>query len=459
MKNTILTAFYNSLVRLVKPKETVIAAVSGGADSVALFHLLNLAREEFGIKVVAAHFNHKLRGKESLRDELFVRKLAALYGAPFELSRMDVKKAAKTGGGGIEKTARDLRYSFLARTARKYSSKTIALGHNLDDNAETFVFRLITGAGAAGMSAIPVEREAAPGIMIIRPLLEVMKKDITGFLKDEKIPFVFDSSNSTDLYTRNRIRNSLIPLIEKEYNAGFRETAAKTAFILTRENEFMEMCAQKALKKSVLFGKKCASINIKIFMRLHESLRFRVAAAVLRELLDGKRKVAFTQVAFVEACAQSGAPAALPEGYFVSARGNYVTVSKPPAKPEKKAVVFDPRVKGKIKFNDSTFTHTVVKNTGKFDLKDKNCAYIAAESVKGNITVRFKEDGDRFVPFGMTSPIKLKKFFIDNKLEKDNPVFADDEKILWVARRRISEKVGINRYTKSIVKIVSNPAG
>lgn len=459
MKNMILAAFYNSLVRLIEPGETVIAAVSGGADSVALFHLLNLAREEFGIKVVAAHFNHKLRGKESLRDELFVGKLACLYGAPFEVSRMDVNKAAKAVGGGIEKTARDLRYSFLVRTARKYSSKTIALGHNLDDNAETFVFRLITGAGAAGMSAIPEQREVASGIRIIRPLLEVEKKDIIGFLKDEKIPFVFDSSNSTDLYTRNRIRNSLIPLIEKEYNAGFRETAAKTAFILTRENEFMEMCAQKALKKCVSFGKKSALINIRVFMRLHGSLRSRVAAAVLRELLEGKRKVAFTQVALVEACAQKRVQAALPEGYFASARGNYVTISRAPAKMEQKEVVFDPRVKGEIKFNGSTFTHTAVKNTGKLDLKDKNCAYLDADGIKGNITVRFKEAGDRFVPYGMTSPIKLKKFFIDNKLEKDNPVFADDEKVLWVACRRISEKAGINRYTKNILKIESNPAG
>jgi tRNA(Ile)-lysidine synthase len=458
MKNGILAAFYNSLVRLVRPGETVIAAVSGGADSVALFHLLNMAGEEFGIKIVAAHFNHKLRGKESLRDEFFVRKLASLYGSPFELSGMDVNKAAKAGGGGIEKTARDLRYSFLVRTARKYSSKTIALGHNLDDNAETFLFRLITGAGSAGLSAIPEQREVAPGIRIVRPLLGVRKKDIMGFLKDEEIPFVFDSSNSTDLYTRNRIRNSLIPLIEKQYNEGFRETAAKTALILTRENDFMEMCTQKAVKKCVSFGRKSAVINIRDFMRLHESLRYRVAAAALRGLLEGGRNIAFTQVALVETCAEKRVPASLPEGYYVSARGNYLTISKVPAKPEGKEIVFDPRVKGEIIFNGSIFTHAAMKNTEKPDLKDKNCAYLDADSIKGNITVRFKRDGDRFVPYGMSSPIKLKKFFIDNKLEKDNPVFLDDEKVLWVAHRRISEKAGINRYTKNVIKIESKPA-
>ena len=176
MKNEILASFYNSLARLIKTGEkTIIAAVSGGADSVALFHMLNMARGEFGIKIIAAHFNHKLRGAESMRDELFVGKLALLYGAPFEASRIDVKKASDTGKGGLEKTARDLRYSFLARTAKKYGAKTIALGHNLDDNAETFIFRLITGAGAAGLSSIPEQREISPGIRIIRPMLGIKK--------------------------------------------------------------------------------------------------------------------------------------------------------------------------------------------------------------------------------------------------------------------------------------------
>jgi tRNA(Ile)-lysidine synthase len=453
MKNAVLASFYNSIKRLVKPGGTIIAAVSGGADSVALFHLLNMAKEEFGIKIVAAHYNHHLRGAESMRDEFFVKKLAGLYMAPFETSGSDVKKASGPGRGGLEKTARDLRYSFLEKTALKYRSKTIALGHNLDDNAETFIFRLITGAGAAGLSAIPEQRELCGGIRIIRPLLGIKKGDIESFLKEEKMPFVFDSSNAGDDYTRNRIRHSLIPLIEKGYNPGFKETAARTAYILTRENEFMDKCAEAAVKKCVLFSGGGAKIDIKKFLNLHGAIRGRAASHVLGRVLPGKRKISFDKITMIERCAESPFSAELCGGFIMRPSGNFIEISPAAAVNGGERVVFDPRVDGAVEFNGELYSHSVVKNSCSINLTEKKCAYFDMRKISGNITVRHKKEGDRFTPYGMTGAVKLKKFFIDNKLKKNNPVFTDSEKIIWAAKQRSSEKTKVTGHTKRILKI------
>jgi tRNA(Ile)-lysidine synthase len=454
MKNAVLTSFYNSIKRLVRPGGTIIAAVSGGADSVALFHMLNMAREELKIKVVAAHYNHHLRGVESMRDELFVKKLAGLYMAPFETSGSDVKKASVPGRGGLEKTARDLRYSFLENTALKYHSKTIALGHNLDDNAETFIFRLITGAGAAGLSAIPEQRELSGGIRIIRPLLGIKKGDIESFLKEEKLPFVFDSSNAGNHYTRNRIRHSLVPLIEKEYNPGFKEAAARTAHIFARENEFMYDCAEIAARKCVLFSGGGARIDIKKFLRLHGAIRSRVASVVLSRLLPGKRKITFEKISMIERCAESPFSAELCGGFIMRPSGNFIKISPAAAVVNgNESATFDPCVDGAVEFNGELYSHSVVKDSGIINFTEKKCAHFDMRKISGSITVRHKKDGDRFTPYGMAGAIKLKKFFIDNKLEKNNPVFADAEKIIWVAKQRPSEDTKITGHTKRVLKI------
>jgi tRNA(Ile)-lysidine synthase len=460
MKNEILASFYNSLVRLNRPGEkTIIAAVSGGADSVALFHMLNLAADELRVKIVAAHFNHKLRGAESLRDELFVKNLAALYKTPYECSRADVKKAASPGKGGLEKTARDLRYSFLVKTAKKYGSGTIALGHNLDDNAETLIFRLITGAGAAGLSSIPEQREISGGIRLIRPLLGIKKTEIINYLKNEKIPFVFDSSNAGNDYTRNRIRHGLIPLIEKEYNEGFKDAAARTVSIITNENDFMEHHARAAYGRCVRTAGGGAVINTGWFLRLHTAIRYRVSAMILKNLISNGRKVTFGQVSLLNHSISGGKAASLPDGFIAAPHGNHFLVSKNEAKKEARAVVFDPQKPGVFTYDGISFSHSVIKNVKKHELRDKNRAYLDLNRIRGKITVRHKKKGDRFRPFGMASAIKLKKFFIDNKLEKNTPVFIKGKKAMWVAGVRAGEEVKVKKGTSSILKIeIINPA-
>jgi tRNA(Ile)-lysidine synthase len=185
-----------------------VAAVSGGADSVAL--LRGLLDAGVG-PLTVAHFNHRLRGAESDADAEFVRELAARLGLPFRLGGADVRSAA--AGDNLEATARRLRYGWLAEAAREAGAVWVATGHTADDQAETVLHRLIRGAGLQGLRGVAAERELRDGIRLLRPLLTVARADVLAYLRDLGQSFREDATNIDPAFTRNRIRHELLPLL------------------------------------------------------------------------------------------------------------------------------------------------------------------------------------------------------------------------------------------------------
>jgi tRNA(Ile)-lysidine synthase len=210
----------------------VLVAISGGPDSVALAHLL-LALQETGDLLVAgfAHFNHQLRGADADADEAFCRTLAAALGVPIEVGRDDVAAAASATGRSTEDMARELRYTFLEEAADRRGANAIAIGHSLDDQAETFLLRLIRGAGTRGLGSI---RPRAG--RVIRPLLEVPRADLRQYLAAHSLPFRTDATNADVSIPRNRVRHELIPYLEREFSPGISRVLAREA-ALAREDE------------------------------------------------------------------------------------------------------------------------------------------------------------------------------------------------------------------------------
>ena len=187
---------------LIHPGDTVIAAVSGGADSIALLFALFLLREEWGITLEAAHFNHCLRGEESNRDARFVADFCAHYGIPLHMCSGNVVPGEK----GLEAAARDARYRFLRSLPGK-----VATAHTADDNAETVLMRLLRGTGLKGLGAIaPVSGN------VIRPMLNVTRREVEAFLEEYALAHIEDSSNGEDAFLRNRIRHRIMPLLYEE---------------------------------------------------------------------------------------------------------------------------------------------------------------------------------------------------------------------------------------------------
>lgn len=208
----------------------ILCAVSGGADSMCLLHWLNELRETYGFLLFAAHFEHGLRGEESLRDAEFTAEQCRRLGISCSVGHGNVSAYAEQQHLGTEDAARTLRYRFLEETADRLNCDRIATAHNLNDNAETVLMNLCRGAGTRGLAGIPPVRGR-----LIRPLLQTSREEIEEYLTQHGIPHIEDSSNRTDSYTRNRIRHQMIPLLIRE-NPSFLKAIGRTTEILREDD-------------------------------------------------------------------------------------------------------------------------------------------------------------------------------------------------------------------------------
>ncbi len=214
------------------PKESrVLCAVSGGADSMCLLYWLQELQVVYGFSLFAAHYEHGLRGDEAYRDAEFTEAQCEAIGVPCIVGHGDVSVYAREKKIGIEEAARELRYRFLEMTADRLGCERIATAHTLNDNAETILMNLCRGAGTRGLAGIPPVRGK-----LIRPLLQTSREEIMEYLRAGNIPHVEDSSNKEDIYTRNRIRHQVIPLLT-ENNPSVLRAIARTAELLREDDD------------------------------------------------------------------------------------------------------------------------------------------------------------------------------------------------------------------------------
>ena len=227
------------------PDQPVLLGVSGGADSMALMHGLH----ELGYRLVIAHLDHAIR-PESAADADYVQAAAEELGLPFVRARIDVLKVAEAEGQSLEEGAREVRYTFLFKQAREYHAQAVAVAHHADDQVETVLMHFLRGAGLAGLSGMPY-RKVMPiwdaAIPLVRPLLDVWREDVEGYLSEKGVSPRFDESNLDQTYYRNRLRHELIPNLET-YNPRFRQVLNRTAAVLAGEEDFLEELTQAAWK-------------------------------------------------------------------------------------------------------------------------------------------------------------------------------------------------------------------
>ena len=249
--------------------EKLLCAVSGGADSMCLLHLLWTG----GWDVTAAHFEHGIRGAESLRDAAFVADWCGEHGIPLVLEHGDAPGYAREQGLSLEEAARELRYAFLTRAAEKLGAARILTAHNQDDQAETVLFNLTRGAGTAGLCGIPESRGP-----ILRPLLHVSRAEILAYLEENRVPHVEDSSNQSDSYTRNLLRHRVVPLL-REVNPRFSEAAGRAAALARQDEDCLSAMAAAFIREH--FHQN--SLSLRALAALHPA----VASRVVRQLLPG----------------------------------------------------------------------------------------------------------------------------------------------------------------------------
>ena len=243
---------------LIPSGSTVLCAVSGGADSVAMLHILYHLRTKLNFTLAAAHYNHRLRGAESDRDQRFVEQFVQLCCGPTRLpggnilpavplytGSGDVAGQARLRGTGVEETARDMRYAFLQEAARMAGASRIAAAHTANDNVETILFHLARGAGLRGLGGILPRRDN-----IIRPLLSATRQQVEEYLRRLCLPYMEDSSNQDDSYTRNRIRHQVLPVLE-DVAPGFAARLVDTAALLRADEAVLTEQAQSLASQAV----------------------------------------------------------------------------------------------------------------------------------------------------------------------------------------------------------------
>lgn len=225
---------------------TVLVAVSGGADSVALARGLHQLRKEGEGRLILAHFNHRLRGEESDADQRFVEVLASELGCEILAESAPSSSLVPEPSLVPEAALRDLRYAFLKRAADRSGARYVATAHTADDQVETVLFNILRGTGLAGLAGIPRVRAFTQAATIVRPLLDVTRMEVLDYLLRIGAPFREDSSNASETYARNRIRRQLLPLLEREYNPRVREAISRLSRIAVESNEFIDATTRDA---------------------------------------------------------------------------------------------------------------------------------------------------------------------------------------------------------------------
>jgi tRNA(Ile)-lysidine synthase len=229
-----------TLLRSFPPGARYLIAVSGGRDSVALLHwLISLGYE----RLIVCHLNHRLRGRSSDGDARFVKRVAANYKIDFEPGSANVRALAKIKKISLETAAREARYAFFAETARRRRCRTIFLAHHADDLVETFLFNLMRGAGLTGLAAtrdVSTRRVDGVELTIVRPLLSVWRKDVDDYVLVHGLRFREDATNKNVAPMRNRIRNRIIPYLEKTFGRNIRQNIWRTATIAAEEDKWID---------------------------------------------------------------------------------------------------------------------------------------------------------------------------------------------------------------------------
>ncbi|MRR16899.1 MAG: tRNA lysidine(34) synthetase TilS [Deltaproteobacteria bacterium] len=438
---------------LLNDGDVVVVALSGGADSCALLMSLAGLAPIRRLKLVAAHFNHGLRQAESDEDEEFCRSLAEKLNLPFESERMREPNVPK--GMSPEDYFRRERYSFLEKVAERHGARKIALGHHLQDQAETVLLNMLRGSGLHGLKGFEPMRDNK----FIRPLMEVTRKEIQGFLAQSGTGHRDDSSNDNPIYLRNRIRKELIPFLKERYNPKIEGTLARTAEIMRTEDAFLTECVNVILSTPDIERKREeASVCAEKLKSLHAALRFRIIKTLLESIAPAGKGFSLVHIQLVDnllAEHSSGKKIALP--YNLCAENEYGRVVFRKTNGSKRQNYnYTLSVPGVIDLEERCLILSLRRGTpDEIDFHSKNTSYFDEDKIKKPLILRNRQNGDWFEPLGTKGSQKIKKLFIDRKIPKDErqgiALIADQESVIWIENMHMSERVKVAAGTKNVL--------
>ncbi len=440
---------------LLKKGDKVLVAVSGGPDSVCLLLALYSLGKELGVKVLCAHLNHQLRGAESNKDEAYVIKLSDKLNIPILVESRDVEVFAKKNKFSIEQAARELRYDFLLGAAKEVGANKIATGHTRDDQAETVLMRLLRGAGLKGLRAIPPVRKLSSNVHIIRPLIDVSKKEITSFLRRRNIKSRLDSTNKKDIFLRNKIRHNLIPYLEKHYSLKIKDILARTANNLDGDYSYLMKQQRRIFKKiSSVKNNKNVTLPIKDLRTLDIALKRGVIRLAIEAVKGDLKNIDYRHWNEIEDLIlkrKAKSEVHLPGG---------INVVK-----KERSIVFKRRGKNgarhlKLKWCQAPFflRASVSSKPPKRFSASRKIEYFDFDKINFPLKVRYRKPHDKIRPLGMKKYKRIKDIFIDDKIKVNKrastPIVVDAKgKIAWICGVRICNDFKVTSRTKKCLRL------
>ncbi len=440
--NVINEKFFKNIkeYNMIKKGDKIIAAVSGGADSIFMLHNLHLYREKEDFCISVAHVNHGIR-ETAKRDEEFVRHLCENLGLEFNVTHVDMHEYATLHGMTDEEAGRYLRYSFFRKLKGKNGK--IFLAHNANDQAETVFQRIIRGTGVDGLSAMDYVKND-----LFRPILNVKRSEIIDYLYKNDIKYVEDETNSMDIYGRNKIRLKVIPYIEDNFNEGFVDSLLRLSELSKKNMNYVKDNVDNYLKNHY----KNNTLDTEALKNENSYFISEVVRAFLKEQLKSIHGIFMNNIDEIAQAIASGTKLNITLKNNINLVLSYDSLY---IDEKSKNAAMEPEmlIEG---INNTSYGEFIIKSNSNYEVS-RNCISIDADKLKGNLYIRYRKNGDRFKPIGMENKKKLKDFFIDEKIPRNirdkTPILCDDEEIVWVAPYRMSENYKVDKNTKNIINI------
>ncbi|HEX9897213.1 MAG TPA: tRNA lysidine(34) synthetase TilS [Dehalococcoidales bacterium] len=448
---------------LTNPRKPLLVAVSGGPDSVCLLRVLNTLKKDSGFKLHVAHLDHKLRGNDSVADAQYVLGLCHKLGIPITIEQRNVRTYQKGHKLSLEEAAREVRYGFFAEVAESIGAERVVVGHTLDDHVETLLLNLLRGTGTRGLRGLqPVRHWQTSGkrLTIIRPLMEVSRKETAAYCRRHRLQPRTDATNRSLTPTRNRVRLKLLPLL-KSYNPDIIEALLRTARIAGDDIAFLEQTAARYYRKIANRQGEIVVLDKTALLKLPPSIQRLVLRRAIENILGTLKDIEARHIEEMMVLLKkpAGKRINLPYGLSFAVEYDRFLLGR-----ELDKVPALPLLDGQCCLNVPGATevpgwriHTDVIEKMESVGDDNLTACFDHDQVIGKLVVRPRRPGDRFQPLGMDEEKKVGRFMIDARVPRlwrtRIPIVCDEEKLLWVVGYRIDERVKVTEKTKRVLRI------
>ncbi|MEI7811360.1 MAG: tRNA lysidine(34) synthetase TilS [Ignavibacteria bacterium] len=436
--------------KLISAGERILVALSGGPDSVFLFHILNKNKSRFKTELGTVHINHNLRGADSDGDEIFCRELSEKSNVEYFPFHADVTGFAKNRKVSIEEAAREIRYDTFKKISVEHSYNKIATAHNKSDNAETILLNLFKGTGLKGISGIPLIRGN-----IIRPVLCISKQEIMEYLSVEEISYRTDYTNNENIYERNFIRNVLLPEVKKKINPNVEDNLFNSGNNFRNSDNIVESYITQVMNDIVVLSGSTLSINLTGLKKVNHAA---VGEILKRAVKDNfQQEFAYNDFLKIESLIenQKGRKIEIAGGIEVYRESGTLLI--------KRAVITDEfipisiKTGSKVAFNGQEISIFEIENPGTLVNSGGFSEKISADSFSDEFILRRWLPGDKFIPLGMKGFKKISDFLseqrADANIKKYQLVLVNGGNIVWVPGFRIDERYKIKTNTKRVLHL------